>query len=456
MKPTLLILDDEKPFCRAAASHLASDTLNVVVAHDCKSGMRIYSEQKIDVVVLDQKLPDGLGSDLCRPILKQNEHAKIIFITAYPSFDNAVAALKQGAFDYLTKPFDLRELTHIIDRALRTTKLEKIELVERYHASKHEAAARLVGTSTEVDKTQQLLERAAASDASVLITGETGTGKNVVARALHYSSPRRDGPFITLNCAALPENLIEAELFGHTKGAFTGAQTLRRGVFEMTDGGTLLLDEIGSMPIELQPKLLSVLDDRSVRRIGGDSFLRVDVRVIAATNTTLTKAIKHGVFRQDLYYRLNVIRIQLPPLRERLADIPELCEHFIRELTPGRHIELADSELPLLIDYSWPGNIRELRNVIERAIALQDGPLITPSEFLHGGIHESTPPAQRAAGETQGFDEQKDAIMTLNELEKKHITSTLGMLSGNLARSARVLGISLNTLKRKMSRYGFR
>jgi len=442
--PRVLIVDDERPFCRALETHLGGRGFQVTSAHDAASGLGAFARQPAEVVLLDQMLPDARGSDLCEAFLEINERTKIIFITAHPSFDHAVDAIKKGAFDYLTKPVDLREIELGIRRALRTSHLEQTEAVARYRASKQAASARLVGASSGLAAVQELVERAASSRAAVLVTGETGTGKNVVAEAVHYASERRERPFFSLNCAALPASLIEAELFGNVKGAFTGADSARRGVFEIADGGTLLLDEIGSMPVTLQPKLLSVLEEGAVRRIGSDVVRHVDVRVVAATNSDLTEAIRRGEFREDLYYRLNVIRIELPPLRQRRDDLPALAVHLIGQLAGGASgLYLDDAELARLAGYDWPGNVRELRNLLERAIALQEGPALCPSAFLGG---RAEPATQASEG----------GILLLEEVERRHVTQVLAQLGGNLAQTARGLGISLNTLKRKLQRYGVR
>ncbi len=317
MKPAetgkvVLVVDDEEIFCKSLENHLRGGAFEVLVAHRGRDAVEICARRKVDVVLLDQKLPDGRGSELYAPILERNELTKIIFITAFPNYENAVEAIKVGAFDYLSKPIDLGELDLALTRSLRTLELERIEQFQRYDSAKRSEETLLVGG---LDEIRRLADLAAASDAPVLVTGDTGAGKNVVARLIHYGGPRRAAPFVVVNCAALPENLVETELFGHEKGAFSGAGKARRGVFEMAEGGTLVLDEIGAMPTNLQSKLLSVLEDKKLRRIGGESERSVDVRVVAATNTDLEAALRENRFRKDLYYRLNVFRIHLPPLR---------------------------------------------------------------------------------------------------------------------------------------------
>jgi DNA-binding NtrC family response regulator len=446
-KKTLLIIDDDRTFCEAVSDYFQSDALETVYAHTGKEGLGICRQRKADVVLLDQQLPDAEGHTLCVSILKHNDQSKIIFITAYPSYENAVKAIQAGAFDYLSKPFELEELDHTIKQSLRTTDLERVELLEKYKDGKEVENTVLVGESGKFREIARLVELAASTDAPVLITGETGTGKNMVAKAVHYSSAAHKSAFVGINCAALPENLIEAELFGYEKGAFTGAAATRKGVFEMAEGGTLFLDEIGDMPLQLQSKLLSALDEKKVKRLGGEAFRTVDVRVIAATNANITDVIKSKRFREDLYYRLSVIRIHIPPLRERKEDIPELCDFLVRKLDPGRTARISPDEVSRMMEYDWPGNVRELRNIIERALLLQKGDETRPSELLGDPSETGVSPSRPAPAED-------GELRTLEEVEKDHILHALGELSNNYSRTARALGISLSTLKRKIRNYG--
>lgn len=443
-KRNILIIDDDTVFCDAVMDCLAGETRNVFTAHTGDDGLAICSQKRIDVVLLDQKLPDVEGVSLCPTILEQNDQTKIIFITAFPSFENAVEAIKMGAHDYLSKPFELEELELAIGRALRTLELEKIEQLQSYKDGKESEETVLICGQGGLAETLKLVEVAASVDAPVLITGETGTGKSVVARSIHYKGSSHKKAFICINCAALPESLIEAELFGCEKGAFTGAVTARKGIFELAEGGTLFLDEIGAMPFHLQSKLLGVLEEKKVRRIGGESIKPVDVRIIAASNTNLDDAITRKIFRKDLYYRLSVIRIHIPPLRERREDIPELCDYFIRLMGKGDQVNLPDSELARLMKYEWPGNVRELKNIIERTLIIQRGSVLRPSEFLSGGSAAS--PTFSATG--------GNGIVLLEEVEKNYIRQALDACSGNYTRTASVLGISLSTLKRKVKSSG--
>lgn len=451
----LLVVDDDQTLCWSLFDYLTPLGLEVFIAHKGSDALDICSKGQMDVVLLDQKLPDGRGSDFCKPILRHNDGTKIIFITAYPSFDNALEAIKAGACDYLSKPFELEELRLVIDRAVRTIDLERVEQIEGYRQSKESEQTVLIGNSDAFAEIVRMIALSAASDAAVLITGETGTGKNVVAKSIHYASFPRRKSFISLNCSAMPENLVEAELFGHEKGAYTGAAAAKRGVFEMAEGGTIFLDEIGDMPIHLQSKLLSVLDDKTVKRLGGESSKPVDVRIIAATNVDLRKAIAKKKFREDLYYRLSVIRMHIPPLMERKHDIPDLCRYLIKNLGGGLHLTMPESELTALMEYGWPGNVRELKNVMERAIILRKGNVIRPSKLLldpqnpcedHG--------LDRAETQTTAASLPGSELTTLREVERTYISHALGKLQGNYSRTARTLGISLSTLKRKLKDFG--
>lgn len=445
-KRKILIIDDNDIFCESVRDLLIDEVTEVLVAYTGKNGLKICTETKIDVVILDQKLPDAEGVSLCPSILQQNDQTKIIFVTAYPSFSNAVEAIKVGAHDYLSKPFEMAELELTVRQAFRTQELEKTEQIQNYHDNKESEEIDLISGQGVFDEIRKMIDLAAASDAPVLITGETGTGKNVVARAIHYKSNLPKKLFLTTNCAAFPESLIEAELFGSEKGAFTGATSLRRGIFELADGGTLVLDEIGSMPIHLQSKLLGVLEEKRIRRVGGELFKPINVRIIAISNSDLEEAIKNKLFRDDLYYRLSVIRIHIPPLRERKQDIPKLCEYFIRKMARDANVRFASSELNRLIEYEWPGNVRELRNVIERALIIQRGQTLRPSQLLR--IVSNSPSfISDNCVNTEG------EVVTLDAMEKQCIEQALDKYKNNFSQTAKALGISLSTLKRKLKIY---
>ena len=453
---TILIIDDDKLFCQSLREYLEKDFARVLVANTGAEGLAGAAGGDIDVVLLDQKLPDVEGDTLCTSLLNYNDQTKIIFITAHASYQGAVKAMKSGAFNYLTKPFELAELDHAIEHALRTTELERVEQIHRYKSAKESEEAVLIGEKGGLAPVLGLIESAATTMASVLITGETGTGKNVIAKAIHYRSPLRNAPFISINCAALPENLIEAELFGYQKGAFTGAVSSKKSIFEMADGGTLLLDEIGEMPLHLQSKLLGVLEDHKIRRLGSEQIKTVNVRIMAATGKDLQKCL--GVsFRKDLYFRLSVIPIHLPPLRERSRDIPALCDYFLSRIPGGSAMAFPEPELKKCMDYNWPGNIRELKNIIERSVILQrNSGVLMPSELLAWPSGRPGRAAGPAGAHSSADGENGDDLLSLADLEKNHIRHTLSRLSDNLTKTSKVLGISLSTLKRKVKEYGLR
>ena len=452
---TLLIVDDDKAFCEAVKYHFMTKNWQTLVAHKGAEAVKLCSVQKVDVVLLDQKLPDGQGVGFCSSILSRNDQTKIIFSTAYPNFENAVEAIRMGAYDYLSKPFKLEMLELAIQKAFRTVELEKVSQVQSYKKQKESEEAVLVGGASGMGDVRKLIELAASSEAPVLITGETGTGKSLVAKCIHYRGGRCTEAFISPNCASFPENLIEAELFGCEKGAFTGAVAARKGVFEMAENGTLFLDEIGELPIHLQSKLLGVLDDRQIKRVGGETIRPVDARIIAATNRDLEEAVAEKSFRNDLYYRLSVLRIHVPPLRERVDDIPDLCRFFIENIAPSMPFRLPDGEIRQLMNYPWPGNVRELRNIIERAIILRQGDRLEPSRLLANGGAAAGGIDQPVADKENGFSPLSPTgdLASLRHVEEQYIRFALGQLANNYTATARALGISRSTLMRKVKTF---
>jgi DNA-binding NtrC family response regulator len=441
-KRTLLVIDDEDAFRRTVKNVFEGTGIGVLTAGTGQEGLALCAEQGVDVVLLDQKLPDAEGHALAPEILERNNRAKIIFITAFPTLANAVNAVRTRAYDYLSKPFGLDELRMSVENAFRTLELERIEQVHRYEREREARSIGLVGKG--LSGVVELIRSAAGSASPVLITGETGTGKSLAAKAIHFSGPLPDAAFFTVNCAAIPEGLIEAELFGYEKGAFTGAVSTKQGLFEVAEGGTLFLDEIGEMPAPLQAKLLNVLEDRVIRRVGGTTTRKVNVRIIAATNTNLEHALGK-TFRSDLYYRLSVIRIHLPPLRERAEDLAELCTALLSEIGQGRQCELADGEIERLKHYGWPGNVRELRNVLERALLTQQHTMLRPASLLDEASGQRRPDIAHFRQEQQ---------CTLEEAERDLIRGALKRQGGNVTATAKSLGISLSTLKRRIREYG--
>lgn len=442
----LLIIDDDKYFCDLVMEHLGMPQLKISSAHTRADGLRICAASEVDVVLLDQKLPDGEGRELCPAIIKYNDGTKIIFSTAYPSFDNALHAIKAGAYDYISKPADLDELRLTIEKAFRTRDLELVEDLHKFINNRESAETMLIGEEGGLAETSKLIDLAAGSGAPVLLTGETGVGKSIAAKAIHYRGASRKSAFISVNCAALPENLIEAELFGYAKGAFTGATSSRKGVFEMAENGTLLLDEIGEMPVHLQAKLLGVLEDGKIKRLGSDSLRTVNAKVIAATNANIDDAVRRKTFRKDLYYRLNVLNIEIPPLRHRKQDIPALCGFLLNKVTNRADIKLSELELARLQEYHWPGNVRELRNIIERSVILSNGLEVRPSELLQPVTRQVDRFAVTAS-------EASGSSLVLEDVVKSHIVKVLEMQSNNITKTAEVLGVPLSTLKRRLKSY---
>lgn len=443
---SLLIIDDDRLFCDAVSQYYADRNVTVLTAHTGAEGLQLCSRDTVNVVLLDQKLPDRQGIDLCMPILECNDQIKIIFYTAYPSFDHAVQALRRGAYDYLSKPCELEELDLAVQKAFRTVELERVEQIQNYKNQRENEETVLIGSDRGLGEVYRLVRLCAQNNAPVLITGETGTGKNVIAKTIHYMGKMKNAAFISINCAAIPENLMESELFGHEKGAFTGAVTAKKGIFEMAEGGTLFLDEIGELPLNMQSKLLGVLDEQKVKRVGAETLRPMDVRIIAATNRNIETAIEEKSFRQDLFYRLSVMQIHTPPLRERLDDIAELSRFFIKKIAPTPDILLAEDEIDKLKSYNWPGNVRELRNIIERSIFLRKGNDIKPSELVQKIV-------PHPACETVATD--ATTLLTLEQLEDMHIKKALKLYCNNHTHTASALGISRSTLMRKLKKTSF-
>jgi two-component system response regulator AtoC len=466
-KKQILVVDDEPNLRRVLSALLARDDYDVATAEDGAEALDILNEHHIDMVITDLRMPKVDGMELLRRALAMDPELPVVIITAHGTVDNAVEALKTGAFDYITKPFDQTEVRTIVKKALRTRDLAATEATRAEQDGTDETRYGIIGRSNGIKDLYAVLERVSDTPTTVLITGESGTGKELVARALHENSSRRDKPFIKVNCAAIPRDLMESELFGYERGAFTGAVGSKPGRFELANGGSLFLDEIGSIPIEMQVKLLRALQESEFERVGGIKTIRVDVRLVAATNSDLRKEIELGNFRDDLYYRLNVIPIRLPPLRERVEDISLLAAHFLQKFNARLNKSLqgiAEEAEALLRQYPWHGNIRELENVIERAVLFADGMRIEVTD-LPGEVREqlvtqrpraSTPP-QAAIEEnltSEGLKERVKAAMT--RLERELIQRALDQTSGNVTHAARLLKISRKGLQLKMKELGLR
>ena len=437
----VLIIDDDELFVASLSDFLSGKDFKVSSARTGKEGMTIFERQQPALVLLDQKLPDMEEIEVCRKILEMDPRTKVILVTAYATVRCAVDAIKAGAFNYLSKPFELDELLIIMDMAVKNVQMEGKIRVQDYERSRESEEKQLIGSSDGMRRVGEQIRLAATTDSNVLITGETGVGKNVVAKAIHDLQAGREN-FLTINCSAIPENLMEAEYFGHEKGVFTGADTRREGIFELADGGTVVLDEIGEIPIRLQSKLLSILEDKCVRRIGGGRTIPVDVRIMATTNQDLDHAIREKRFRQDLYYRLAVVTIQVPPLREHQEDIPEIADYFAR-IFCRKPVCILDDDMKRMIDYPWPGNVRELRNIVERASLLLRGDVLRPASLLANSDHDNTWIERKHYEATE--------IIPLQELKRQQILTALKACSGNKSLTARTLGISLSTLKRTLA-----
>ncbi len=465
----ILVVDDEPNLRRVLAAQLMRDGYDVHQAEDGARALEILAEDHIDLVITDLRMPRIDGMELLRRAVELDDELPVIMLTAHGTVDNAVEALKTGAFDYVTKPFDQQEVRTIVRKALRTRDLASVEASRERTSPEGESSFRfgIIGVSSGIRELYAVIDRVADTPTTVLITGESGTGKELVARALHEQSARQSRPFIRVNCAAIPRDLMESELFGYERGAFTGAVGSKPGRFELANGGTLFLDEIGAIPVEMQVKLLRALQESEFERVGGIKTIRVDVRVVAATNSDLKKEIDAGLFREDLYYRLNVVPIRLPSLRERAEDVPGLAQHFLEKFNARltkRLVRVSAEAERALRAYSWPGNIRELENVIERAVLFCDGEELRlgdlPPELRGdsslppptGGSHEQPPSPQGAEGE--GLKEQVKAAMS--RLERELIVRALSQTSGNVTHAARLLKISRKGLQLKMKELGLR
>jgi two-component system, NtrC family, response regulator AtoC len=460
----VLIVDDEVNIRRVLAAMLKREGYEVTTAADGEQALGVLVKTPVHVVVTDLVMPRLGGMELLRRVAAEFPDVPVIVITAHGSVDSAVAALKAGAFDHITKPFEQEELKKVIAKAARAHDLER----QNVHANFGDGdRPPLVGESPAMKAIYDIVGKVADSPSTVLITGESGTGKELIAKALHRGSSRRDKPLIKVNCAAIPKDLVESELFGYERGAFTGAVGSKPGRFELADGGSLFLDEIGEVPVEMQVKLLRALQESEFERVGGIKTLRVDVRLIAATNRDLKSLIAEGKFREDLYYRLAVVPVALPPLRDRREDIPLLVRHFIAKYDErlGKRVEGIEGEaLQLLLGYSWPGNIRELENLMERSVLFADGPLILASA-LPDSLREKGPQAPvpiaavgplGAIAAPSGASMKEIVRQAQAELEKELIARALEETGGNVTRAAKRLQISRKSLQVKMKELGLR
>ncbi len=452
----VLVVDDERASRLNIIDLLTMEHFTVEEAEDGESALRLITTQPFDVVLLDIRMPKMNGLDVLKQVKKSHPNLPIIMFTAIGTSERAIEAMKMGAFDYVAKPFDVEELLAIVRRAIEYRRLSSEVQALRQRLADVETQDfrpdKFVSASSVMQKVLKLIGKVAASDTTVLVEGETGTGKELVANAIWYHSARKDRPFIKINCAALPEGLLESELFGHERGAFTDAYDQRKGHFELADSGTLFLDEISEMSPKLQSKLLRVLEQHEFQRLGGKETLTVDVRIIAATNKDLKEEIKAGRFRKDLFYRLHVMHIVLPPLRERPGDIPPLVAHFLKRFGPKKELIVSPEAMTALEQYSWPGNVRELGNVIERATVLVQGKLITPE-------HLSLPSSHLGDGESPKWSDAPTLLplrTVLADVERSMIEKALHQTNWNKSKAAKLLQIDRRVLFDKIKEHSLK
>lgn len=444
-KHRILVVDDEEIVRQSLLAWFKEDGYEVDTAENADAALRLFEKDKYSLILLDIKMPGMSGMDLLVKLKEYDPDAIIILITAYASVSSAVKALKSGAYDYITKPIDPDELSHIVEKALYQKNLENENVKLKESIDEISKPDNLIGESHQMKEIYSLINTVAQTDTTVLILGESGTGKELVAKAIHLNSKRKYFPLVTVNCGALPESLLESELFGHEKGAFTGAHYRRKGKFEMANGGTIFLDEIGTISNKVQVELLRVIETKQFTRVGGSETISSDFRVIAATNENLDELVKEGVFREDLYYRLNVFTIHIPPLRERIEDIPLLANYFLKKFTTSMNKKItgiSDEAMSFMLKYKWPGNVRELENAIERAVVvcrtdkiqLEDLPFRISNNSLYSEVEDKS----------------------LSEIEKRHIALVLKENNWNISKSAEDLKIDRVTLYNKIKKYGLR
>jgi DNA-binding NtrC family response regulator len=440
---SILVIDDEMVVRDSLTKWFKEDGYTVDSAENATEALKKFQHKKWQILLLDIKMPGMDGMELQKRIREIDPSATIIFITAHASVDTAVQALKAGAFDYISKPIDPDHLSHLVTNAIKQRALQGENLRLKEQIQEFSKADEIIGESAQMKKVFELIYTVARTDTTVMLRGESGTGKEIIARAIHANSERRYFPIITINCGGLPEGILESELFGHERGAFTGAQYRRKGKLELADGGTLFLDEVGNISVKTQMDLLRVIETKQFTRVGGNELIEVDFRIVCATNLDLEHAVREGKFREDLYYRLNVFSISLPPLRERRADISLLATYFQKKYSQsmGKPIlSISPEAMEMLLSYNWPGNVRELENAIERAMVIGSPPAILPKDlpFQHT---EKTPSTNSNS---------------IADIEKNHIVNILEQNSWNISRSAEILGIDRVTLYNKIEKYGLK
>jgi len=455
IKDKILVADDEQSMREFLDIMLKKEGYRVSLASNGEEVVKLVDNDLFDLVLLDIRMPKLDGISALKKIKSTSPETIVIMITAYASADTAIKAMKEGAYDYITKPFKVEEIKLIINNALEKKNLQKENILlkqvvrDRYHFGN------IIGQSSKMGALYDLLEKVSPTKTNILITGESGTGKELVAKAIHYNSPRKEKPFVTLNCGAIPEPLIESELFGHMKGAFTDAIATKKGLFEVADEGTIFLDEISELPLLMQVKLLRVLQDKEFKRVGGTEDIRVDVRIISATNKDLEEAVKEKHFREDLFYRLNVIQIKLPPLRDRKEDIPILTGHFLKKYSEELNkniLKISPEALQILLHYEYPGNVRELQNIIERALALESGQELT-AHNLSSYLSEQ-PLLKKGPIDIEIPNEGIDLEKMVGDLERTLLLKALDKTKGIKKKAAELLHINFRSMRYRLEKYG--
>ena len=456
MKPRILVVDDEESIREFLDIMLRKDGYDVTLAEDGERAKEILTKKSFSMVITDLQMPKMNGMELLKHIRVQYPELLVMVITAFGTTESAVEAMKMGAYDYLTKPFKLDEVRINLQNAVRAQKLETENAQLKRELKQENSFQNLVGNSQAMHRIFDLVQRVSQAPTNVLITGESGTGKEMIAKAIHYNGPLKDKAFVTVNCGAIPENLIESELFGHKKGSFTSAVVDKAGLFEAADGGSLFLDEVGELPLQTQVKLLRALQERIIRRVGATEDIKVEVRIIAATNRDLEKMVREGTFREDLFYRLNVIQIRSPALRDRKEDVPLLAQHFLKKYNEklGRSIKgISNEAMEILLSYDFPGNVRELENIVERTVALESGTTILP---------ESLPPLVKTAQGRKmasSYDievgpDGLDLEKVVAQIEKELIIKAIHAAGGTKKKAAKLLKISFRSMRYRVEKYG--
>lgn len=456
MKPRILVVDDEESIREFLEIMLKKEGYEVTCAEDGAKAKDVLAKKSFDMVISDLQMPNMTGIELLKFVKESYPELVFMLITAFGTTESAVEAMKMGAYDYLTKPFKIDEVRINIQNALRTKSLEVENRVLKKELTKEYSFQNLVGNSEPMHRIYDLVKRVSLTPTNILITGESGTGKEVIAKAIHYNGPLKDKPFVTINCGAIPEQLMESEMFGHKKGSFTGAVNDKVGLFEVADGGTLFLDEVGELPITIQVKLLRAIQERIIRRVGATEDIKVDVRICAATNRELEVMVKDGTFRQDLFYRLNVIGIKAPPLRERKDDVPLLAGHFLKKYNDRLNKTIGGisaEAMEMLKGYDYPGNVRELENIIERTVALESGATILP-ESLPPFVNTPSGRKMASSHEIEIGEDGVDLDKVIGQIEKELLVKAIHASGGIKKKAAKLLHITFRSMRYRVEKYG--